>query len=131
MHFGPEGLPPFPLPSRLNQIVPAESMNILGFNFSSRPDISAQVEAIKKKFQTRIWILRHLYSSGFSEEVLLRVYRSVILPVHDYCSTVYPSSLTQTQTNALERLQAQALNAIFGYELGNVSKMSGSGLGSR
>ena len=40
----------------------------------------------------------------------------ILLPVHDYCSCIFNSSLTQTQVNTLERLQAQALKAIYGYE---------------
>ena len=46
----------------------------------------------------------------------MKVYRSVILPIHDYCSCLYNSSLTQNQASTLERLQAQALKTIYGYE---------------
>ena len=42
-------------------------------------------------------------------------FKSVILHVHDYCSFVYNSYLSQTQAAVLERLQAQALKAIYGY----------------
>ena len=93
-----------------------ETMKILGFTFSATPDMAAQVEEIRKGFVARIWTLRHLGHRGMSKEDLLKVYRSILLPVHDYCSCVYNSSLTQTQANALERLQAQALKAIYGYE---------------
>ena len=91
-------------------------MKVLGFLFSSDADMSAHIEDIKRKFRARIWSLRHLGHVGFSESDLLKVYKSVILPVHDYCSCVYNSSLTQTQSNALERLQAQSLKAIYGYK---------------
>ena len=106
----------------------SDEMKILGFHFSSSPDMSAQVTAIKKKFRARIWILRHLGHRGFSKEDLLKVYRSVILPVHDYCSCVYNSTLTITQASALERLQAQALKSIYGYELSYSSLLEVSGL---
>ena len=99
-----------------NTISSQDSMKILGFTFSSTPDMAAQVEEIRKGFIARIWTLRHLGHRGMSQADLLKVYRSILLPVHDYCSCVYNSSLTQTQANALERLQAQALKAIYGYE---------------
>ena len=93
-----------------------DTMKILGMVFSSSPDMSAHVANIKKKFKSRMWILRHLGHRGFSASDLLKVYKASIVPVHDYCSVVYHSSLTQTQSDSLERLQAQALKCIFGYE---------------
>ena len=99
-----------------NVVSSVESMKILGVHFSSKPDMSAQVEAICRKFRSRIWTLRHLHHRGFSQEDLVRVYKSTILPCHDYCSNVYHSSLTLSQTIIIERLQAKALKAIFGFE---------------
>ena len=99
-----------------NQVVADDEMKILGFHFSSEPGMGAQVAAIRRKFYARKWILHHLGHAGFSKDDLLKVYRSVILPIHDYCSCVYNSSLTQSQASALERLQAQALKTIYGYE---------------
>ena len=52
-------------------------------------------------------MLRLLHQNGFSEAELLKVYRSIVLPCHDYCSTVFHSSLTLSQTT---------LEAIFGYD---------------
>ena len=105
-----------------------QSMKILGFHFSSDPNMNAQVASIKKKFRARTWILRHLHHRGFGEEDLVKVYRSVVLPVHDYCSCVYNSSLTLNQASALERLQAQALKSIYGYEHSYRSLLEKSGL---
>ena len=93
-----------------------KAMKILGLHFTSKPDVSAQVEAICRKFRGRIWYLRHLHHNGFSQPELLRVYKSTILPCHDYCSSVFNSSLTLSQSIKLERLQAKALKAIYGYE---------------
>ena len=98
------------------QVIADDEMKILGFHFNSDPGMGAQVAAIKRKFYARKWILHHLGHAGFTKPDLLKVYRSVILPIHDYCSCVYNSSLTQAQASALERLQAQALKTIYGYE---------------
>ena len=92
------------------------AMKILGVHFSSRPNVSAQVESICRKFRSRIWYLRHLHHHGFSQAELLRVYKTTILPCHDYCSSVFHSSLTLSQSIQLERLQAKALKAIYGFE---------------
>ena len=104
------------LDSEGNSIRSGKEMKILGVHFSSRPDMSAQVEAICRKFRSRVWYLRHLHHNGFNQDELLRVYKTTILPCHDYCSTVFHSSLTLSQSIVLERLQAKALKAIFGYE---------------
>ena len=99
-----------------NEIDSVDKLKILGVHFSSKPDMSEQVQAICRKFRSRVWILRHLHHNGFCEADLLKVYKSVILPCHDYCSNVYHSSLTLSQTVILERLQAKALKAIYGFE---------------
>ena len=89
--------------------------------------MATQVRANRAKFRSRTWILRHLKHRGFSNLDLLKVYRSIILPIHDYCSCVYNSSLTLSQATLLERLQAQALKAIYGYDhsYGSLLEMTG------
>ena len=105
-----------------------DKLKILGLNFSNKPDMSEQVDAICRKFRARIWTLRHLHHNGFSQEDLLRVYKSTILPCHDYCSNVFHSSLTLSQTVTLERLQSKALKAIYGYDPSYTELMQKSGL---
>ena len=79
-----------------------KTMKVLGFHFSSSPNMAARVASIKKKFRSRLWMLRWLANLGFVEEELLTVLKTVILPVHDYCSSVYNSSITQSQSQELE-----------------------------
>ena len=110
------------------KIVTRESMRILGFCFSNSPDMSAQVADIKRKFKSRMWILRHLGHRGLNCQDLLAVYKSILLPCHDYCSVVYHSSLTAVQAAILEKLQAQALKCIFGYEYSYRALLEMSGL---
>ena len=111
-----------------NTINTSQNMKILGFNMSSSPDMQAQVDSIKRKFRTRMWILRHLAHRGLLAQDLLKVYQSIILPCHDYCSVVYHSSLTAFQANSLERLQSQALKCIFGYQYSYRALLEMSGL---
>ena len=106
----------------------ADELKILGMHFSNRPDVGLQVDSICKKFRARIWTLRHLFHRGFSQEDLLKVYKSTILPCHDYCSSVFHSSLSLSQTIILERLQAKALKAIYGYDPSYRELMEKAGL---
>ena len=99
-----------------NQIQSGNEMKILGFHFNSDVGMAAQVQAIRRKFFAKKWVLTHLGNNGFSKHDLLQVYKASILPIHDYCSCVYNSSLTKTQASALERLQAHALKTIYGYQ---------------
>ena len=91
-----------------------ERIKSLGMYFSNRPNMNAQVESITKKFRTRFWTLRNLKNSGFSEEELVTVYKTMIRPVADYACAVYHSSLTDEQDEQLDRLQNHALKCIFG-----------------
>ena len=111
-----------------NEIDCVETLKILGVHFLSRPDMASQVAAICRKFRSRIWILRHLHHNGFEDQDLLKVYKAIILPCHDYCSNVFHSSLTLSQTVVLERVQAKAFKAIYGYEPSYRALMEKSGL---
>ena len=62
-------------------------------------------------------MLRHLKLSGFNEKELDCVYRTVILPVLDYCCVIYPSLLTDEQDQVVERLQSRALKNIYGFKM--------------
>lgn len=110
------------------EVAGGETMKILGVQFSTEPGMFAQVADIKRKFTARIWAIRHLGRLGMSKDNLLAVYKSTILPMHDYCSTVFNSTLTLTQSGQLERLQAMALKAIYGYDHSYRSLLSLSGI---
>ena len=99
-----------------NLIHLVQNMQVLGVHFSAKPDMSAQVLLICSKIRSWIWYLRHLRHNGFSQEELLAVYKLMILQCHDYCLSVYQSSLTLSQTIQLERLESNALKAIYGYD---------------
>lgn len=91
-----------------------EGFKALGMYFSNRPTMWAQVQAVKKKIKSRYWTLRNLKKSGFNEQELVQVYKTVIRPIADYCCSVYHSSLTDEQSKELEKLQSNALKCIYG-----------------
>ena len=89
------------------------NMKLLGFHFDGRPNVSAHVTALMKRFRQRTWVLNHLKHAGFNSEELAKVYRNIVRPVADYMSVVYHSMLTDLQDEKIKRLQAQALKFIF------------------
>ena len=97
-----------------NEITGGDSLKILGFTFSGRPTVSAHVDALRRKFRQRYWILIHLRNFGFSEVDLAKVYRTIVRPVADYACVVYHSLLTDDQDEILDRCQAHALRCIYG-----------------
>ena len=98
-----------------NRITSGDGLKVLGFHLDTRPGVHAHVEALKQRMRDTTWILRHLKLAGFNEEELATVYRTVVLPVLDYCAVVYHPMLTDEQDQAVERLQAKALKNIYGY----------------
>lgn len=91
-----------------------DTMKALGVLLSSKPNIDAQVEHIKKSFRSRFWMLRNLKANGFSVNELVTVYKTLLRPVADYACIVYHSSLTDQQDEELEGLQSMALKCIYG-----------------
>ena len=105
-----------------------DSFKALGMWFSNKPDVSAQVEAVRRGVRSRLWTLRNLKNSGFTEEELVRVYTTMIRPVADYAAVVYHSSLSDEQDELLENLQNAALKMIYGPGISARKMRSKSGL---
>ena len=99
-----------------NVLTSGNRMKVLGFHMDSRPSVHAHVEAMKIRMRDRVWVLRHLRVAGFTQDELATVYRTVILPVLDYCAVIYHPMLNDDQDQQVERLQAQALKSIYGYK---------------
>ena len=95
----------------------ADDMKVLGFHFGSRPTVASHVEALRKRFRRRAWILVHLRHAGFNEAELAKVYRVIVRPTADYMSVVYHSMMTDAQDELVERLQSQALKIIYGKDV--------------
>ena len=92
-----------------------ESMKVLGFHFSSRPTVHLHVNQTVKKMRQRCWALRHLARYGMNEKELVQVYKSVILPLADYCAPAYHSMMNDIQDQQMEGAQTGALRAIYGW----------------
>lgn len=97
------------------KIESTDKMRVLGFDFTNRPTVTAQVDSIRRRIRQRYWILRLLKRLGFNESELLSVYRSIVVPVADYTDVVYHSMMTDEQDEFLENSQVGALRCIYGY----------------
>ena len=83
---------------------------------------------VQKKFKNRIWALRHLRKNGFKTSELLTVYKTMVRPVAEYCSTVYHALITESDSHELERIQMQALKSIYSWKLSYSTLPEKSGL---
>ena len=78
-------------------------MKMLGFHFGPKPSVNYHIEALKRRFRQRTWILNHLKHAGFNSEELAKVYRTIVRPVADYMSVVYHSMLSDRLDEEIER----------------------------
>ena len=111
-----------------NRIRGQTRIRALWMHFGKRPDMSAQVDAMRDKMRKRFWILINLKRNGFNECELVQVYKTMLRPVLDFGAVVYHSSLTDAQDEELERLQVQALRCIFGAHLSGRKLRSMAGI---
>ena len=100
---------------RGERIASREHMNLLRFRFDSRPSVHAHVGFIREKFNSRVWMLRHLIGSGVPVSDVVQIYTTVIRPVIEYVSVAYHSMLCAALSDELESMQRSAMRIIFGY----------------
>ena len=90
---------------QMSTLTSGNELKLLGFYFGRSPDASRHVWNLKRKFWARAWILRHLRKANLPVKDLIKVYKSLILPVLDYSSVVYHSLLKKGEEKELEDLQ--------------------------
>ena len=91
------------------------SMTLLGFGFDGRPSVHALVDLIRRKFNSRAWMIRHLKMSGVPDNDIVKVFCSVIRPVIEYVSSVYHPMLSLALSEEIESMQRRVLKIIFGF----------------
>ena len=114
LNYKPEA---FILDSDGTKIESTNKMKILGFHFSERPTVGAHIDKTTTMMGIRYWSLLHLKKIGFTNEELVKVYRSTILPLADYCCPAYHSMTSDLQDQQLEQTQVGALRRIYGYKI--------------
>ena len=85
----------------------------LGFTIRSDLGFNSHIDSICKAVASRIFLLKRLSYYVQVEDILLRIYKSYILPLFEYASPAW-SALNVTQTERLEKLQRRAMRIICG-----------------
>ena len=106
----------------------SSSIKVLGFTFSTAPNVKLHLKTVQNKLKSWLWALRHLRRNGFGQEQLVLVYKSMTRPLAEYCSSVFFSMITASDSLELERLQMQALKGIFGWRFSSRELLQKSGL---
>ena len=103
-------------------------MIVLGFHFSTSPNVAHHINVLRRRFRQKYWVLLHLREYGFNDEELAKVYRTIVRPVADYCSVVYHPMLTDKQDEALERCQSHSLRCIYGMNISSAKMRRRAGV---
>ena len=91
-------------------------MILLGFAFGNKATVDKHCRLIRKKYNSRVWLLRHLKVAGVPSGDLCQIYTSTLRSVFEYATSAYHSLLTMNQSDELERLQILCLKIIFGWD---------------
>ena len=98
------------------EITSADTLKIVGFTFGRRPGVGAHVDALRRKYGARAYVIRHLkHQAGLPSEDLVRIYCSLIRPIFEYAAPAFHTLLTEEQSERLERMQRMSLKTIFGW----------------
>ena len=89
------------------------SFKVLGVTLNHRLKWDAHVEVTVKKASKRLYILRVLRRSGVPPSDLLLIYISLVRSVLEYACSVWHTSLTKGQSNAIELIQKRAFRIIY------------------
>jgi len=81
------------------------TFKLLGVHVSSNLKWAQHIDAIASKVSSRLFFLKQLKRYGASINDLLCFYTTVVRPVLEYACSVWHSSLTVGQHEALESLQ--------------------------
>ena len=111
-----------------DEIQCSDSMVLLGFKFSNRPNVSAHIDLIVNKFNIRLWLIRHLIQAGVDQKDIVTIFATVIRPVIEYAAPVYQPMMTATHVEQIKKLQQRALKVIYGQKTSYSKTLEASGL---
>ena len=103
-------------------------MTLLGFKFGHRPNLDAHMELVWRKFNVRMWVIRHLKQSGVPDKDIAAVFASTIRPAIEYACPVYSPMLTKSQAEDLEKMQRRVLKVIYGHKTSYRDALSKAGI---
>ena len=95
-----------------NTIYSTPECKILGFIFSSKPNVEAQVANLIRKANTRTFVIRH-YSTFMHGKDLVLLYSSLARSILEYSSVTYGPLLSKGRSNQLEQVQKRCLKVTY------------------
>ena len=99
-----------------NTLESTDKLKVLGYTFGKKPSAEEHVQQIRSDFAAKSWAIRNLKKAKIRTQSLVIIYCSLLRSTIEYAAPVYSHFLTREQSAALERLQAQSLKTIFGFE---------------
>jgi hypothetical protein len=111
-----------------SKIQSSETLKIVGFVFNNRPDASAHIAHTEKRFYDLVWVLKNLREARWGSDNIVKIYKTAVRPVLEYCSNAYQSMLTQCEARRLEALQKVALRVVYGWQYSYESLLQMSGV---
>ena len=112
------------------RILSQDSMTVLGFSFGSRPTMTEHVALVRRKYNARSWVIRHLKAAGVPNEDIIKVYAATVRSSIEYASVVYHTMLTTSQSEEIERMQRRCLKIIYGFRVSYREALERSGIQS-
>ena len=95
-------------------LYPIEEQKILGFWFSSFLHWKRNTDEICRKAYSRVHLITKLKNIGTKGTDLINNFKMYILPLLEYCSTLWHFSLTLEQSEDLELVQSVCVRVIQG-----------------
>ena len=85
-----------------------DTFKYLGVVLDSKLDFKAHVQAVQKKSQQRLHVLRRLRSFELDPKLIQNLYRSIIEPILTYCGPIVFPSLSISERNKLLNISRSA-----------------------
>ena len=104
------------------------TLKMLGFVFSNKPTVNAQVENLIRKANKRYFALIKYKRAGINKTKLKEIFISIMRSVVEFSAVVYHSQLNKQQTELLEKVQKRSLRLIYGFEKDYKDLLAESGL---
>ena len=94
----------------------ASLFKILGFTFSDKPTIHAQINYIINRAASSFFLIRRFAGIVVDKSKVKNLYCSLVRSIMEYSSVTYGPMLAKYQSNKLENLQKRCLRTIYGYD---------------
>ena len=111
--FGKTPPPALHILANDQEIATVTTMTLLGVTFTSNLRWDTHIQNLISRANSKRYLLTVLRRAGTTTAQLLRFYLTFIRPGVEYAAPVWHSSISQTQSNSLERVQSSSLRVMW------------------